>query len=158
MEGGAVFTIAALTLEQIESFVAPLEDVVPAKQHLVKGYILVSHALNNVYLDDDGEYQYPEGFKPWDEAKVRRVIDLQSFKKLQEEIIKFSGFTSAGQNSEKVAVPGESVAASDAANCPSVQPESLASSISGTSDAASRLSWVTPGTRSATSSAPSPLP
>jgi len=126
---GASYTIAPLTLEQIDEYVAPLEDV--ANQNSIgfkKGFQVVCYALNNAL---------PEGTpdeERWTDDRVRKEIDLVLFEKLQGEIISFSGFKIDNKPVPgQVGVPGEFSAASEKGKSQLVEAESSQVNMSATS-------------------------
>ena len=122
---GATVTIAPLTIDQVEEYVAPLEDLAGEKSAKIRSYELVCHGLNNALAD--GEPQ-------WTHDRIRKELDLVLFGELQREILEFSGFKL--DRKEAVAVPGESRAASDAASSPDAAGASSPASTSATSAAA----------------------
>lgn len=90
---GAEFTIASLTTEQVEEYLAPLEEMAGGKLVSVKMRVhqIISHALNNVFADDDGNL--PPDFKPWTPERVRKNLDMVLINTLNTEVIRFSGLT-----------------------------------------------------------------
>lgn len=113
---GAEFTIAPLTLDQIEQYIAPLEDVATQKAiGFRKAYEVVCYGLNNALPEGTPEDQ------KWTKEKVSKQIDMVLFERLQEEIIEFSGFRLDKEAIDKagraaIGVPGESSAASAEGN------------------------------------------
>lgn len=107
---GATVRIAPLTLDQIEEYVAPLEEIALERTAKIRAYDLVCHGLNNALVD---------GEELWTQELLRKDIDLLFFERLQREILEFSGFkldTNKPVEKQAVAVPGELSAASDAGN------------------------------------------
>lgn len=126
---GVVLPYAPLTLEQVEAYVAPLENIDAAGgAGKIRSYDLICNGLNNALPADA-----PEADK-WTPTRVRAELDLPLFDKLRNEILLLSGF--AIQLDDKVAVPGESSAAANADKPQEEVPESSPASTSGTSAAA----------------------
>lgn len=106
---GAEFTIAPLTLDQVDEYVAPLEDIANQKSvGFKKGFQVVAYGLNNAL---------PEGEAQWTEERIKSELDLVIFEHLQNEIIEFSGFkldkAAIAAAGVQVGVPGEQSAASE---------------------------------------------
>ena len=102
--------ISPLSVDQVEAYIAPLEEVAANDNHGVvqknRVYKLVLDGINNAMLNDDGEM--PEDAKPWTRTQLTRRVDVRLLGLLQKTILEFSGFT---LNEKQLEVPGESNAA-----------------------------------------------
>lgn len=84
------YTIAALTLEQVEQFIAPIEkpeDGQPTDDAKTRAYQLVCYGLNNAHKNGDPN---------WTKERVYKELDLVTFLKLQQEILELSGLRRTG--------------------------------------------------------------
>jgi hypothetical protein len=108
---GVKVTIAPMTLEQIEEYIAPLEELEGKTTAKVRVFNLVCNGLNNAMLDENGNM--PPDAKPWTHEMLRHRIDMLLYEKLQREILEFSGFKLEDKDVE---LPGESNAASAKGN------------------------------------------
>lgn len=101
----AEFIISSLTVDQVEEYLAPLENMAANALITVKNrtYKIVCHALNNVHADEDGNL--PEDYKPWTIERLRKVADLVTVDKLNKEVLEFSGLKimTAAQGEPKAA-------------------------------------------------------
>lgn len=133
---GPKIKISTLTVDQVEEYIAPLEQIeLQRGAGKIRAYAVICHGLNNALDEDVPAEQY------WTAEKLRKAIDLPMFEFLQKEILAFSGFqvdeASMKAEENKVDLPGESSAASGKASSQSVPENSSVVSISGTSAAAS---------------------
>src|SRR5437899_6256311 len=79
-QDGETFTISPLTLAQLEEFGAPLSN--EKREIKIRAFDLVCHGLNNALAN---------GAPRWDHDRIRQELDLIMFKRLQDEILEFSG-------------------------------------------------------------------
>lgn len=125
---GPKVKISTLLVDQVEEYIAPLEQIELQKgAGKVRAYAVICHGLNNALPEDTPEDER------WTPEKLRSAIDLPTFEFLQKEILAFSGFK---LDEEALIIPGESNAASAKASSQNV-PAGSVLSISGTSAAAS---------------------
>lgn len=93
---GAKFTIASLSLKQVESIISPVEN---DDQGRTRVYNIICMSINNA-LKDDGR---PES-EFWNNDRLKDELDLVSVRFLKEQILEFS-------NLKQVDAEGEGVAA-----------------------------------------------
>ncbi len=107
----AEFMISSLTVEQVEEYLSPLEDMAGSALITVKNrtHQIIANGLNNVHMDEDGNVQLPEGVTLWNIERIRKALDLITIDTLNREVLLFSGLKIM-----KAAAEGESQAASNA--------------------------------------------
>lgn len=79
-----VYTIGALTLEQVEKFIAPMEKL-GDEDAKIRAYELVCYGLNNANKKNGAEKD------KWTKERVYTELDMVSFMRLQDEILELSG-------------------------------------------------------------------
>jgi hypothetical protein len=84
------YTVGALTLEQVEEFIAPIEQISDTATK-ARAYELVCFGLNNPNRNKN-EADVP----PWTKERVYKELDLVTFMKLQSEILEISGLKVTG--------------------------------------------------------------
>lgn len=122
---GLKIKIAPLTLEQVEQYVAPLEEIAAnGGAAKIRSYDLICNSLNNALQP---------GEEHWTHERLRAELDMPLYEFLHSQVLEYSGFKLI---SDKVAVPGESSAVVEQDKSQGVEPENLPASTSGTSAAA----------------------
>jgi hypothetical protein len=82
-EAEGSYLVGALTLEQVELFIAPLEKL-GGDEAKIRAYELVCYGLNNADKSGDTAGK-------WTKDRVFKELDMVTFMKLQEEILDLSG-------------------------------------------------------------------
>ncbi|HKS95319.1 MAG TPA: hypothetical protein VJV74_04205 [Terriglobia bacterium] len=100
---GAEFTFGALTLEQVETLLAPKDGEKTVTYRVAD---LIVEALNNA--------QNGNGAEPWTVERLRHECDLICFQNLHRDIRAFSGLPLLDK-----APPGEAPATSEPSSAPS---------------------------------------
>ena len=99
------FEIAALNLEQVDDFTAPLEGDEKFKE---RGYNAIIGALNNALPQlEPSTIPAPDFPSLWTRERLRREIDLPTYNKLFEEIMMLSGLQIVKAEEKLPNVPAE---------------------------------------------------
>jgi hypothetical protein len=99
---GAKFTIAPLTLREVEEFVGKQKDALEMpegtareKQFTQLWREFLSMGFNNVHRGEDGNWPEPKP-KLVDPGEIPDRLDLVSLQRLRDELLEFSGLRKEG--------------------------------------------------------------
>ena len=81
------YKIGAITLEQVEQYIAPIENL-ELRNAKVRAYDLLCMGINNALQYDNPAIEQPA---LWNQDRVRKELDMVWFEKLQIEILQLSG-------------------------------------------------------------------
>jgi hypothetical protein len=103
---GAEFTIAPLTLAQVDGFVQTKVDDVKPEELRKRSYQLVCDGLNNALPATENGNGTPTA--RWTPERISNELDMVLYQRLQSEILEFSGLKVTPKTGESPAAEDKS--------------------------------------------------